>query len=276
MTITTLIRLIRQRPKLLALAYGIRRWLSPLLQSPLRALPFYLRLFLERERYLRAGGKASLSDLYPCLFDRTAETKIDLQYFYQAAWAARQIAASGTGNHVDVGSDTKFVGMLTATTDVIFVDIRPLSVSLDRLTCRAGSVLALPFADESVSSLSSLHVIEHIGLGRYGDPIDPQGTRKACIELMRVLAPGGSLYLSTPIGRPRVQFNGQRVQSVAEVITNFPQLELVALAMIDPFGNFIPEVEAEKAEQIAQQPSGLDYALGCFRFVRVCAGGENV
>ena len=42
-------------------------------------------------------------------------------------------------------------------------------------------------------------MLEHIGLGRYGDPIDPQGTEKAATELQRVLAPGGDLYLSLPI-----------------------------------------------------------------------------
>src|ERR1035437_9128085 len=60
-------------------------------------------------------------------------------------------------------------------------------------------------------SVSCLHVAEHIGLGRYGDPIDPLGTNKALLELQRVLAPGGVLLFSMPVGRERVEFNAQRI-----------------------------------------------------------------
>src|SRR2546430_12288402 len=48
-----------------------------------------------------------------------------------------------------------------------------------------------PFGDLELSSVSCLHVAEHIGLGRYGDAIDPLGTRKAIGELARVLAVDG-------------------------------------------------------------------------------------
>ena len=68
--------------------------------------------------------------------------------------------------------------MLTTITDVTFIDIRPLELKLDRYTGKKGSIVALPFGDGSVSSLSCLHVVEHVGLGRYGDPIDPDGSKK--------------------------------------------------------------------------------------------------
>jgi hypothetical protein len=40
-----------------------------------------------------------------------------------------------------------------------------------------------------------MHVVEHIGLGRYGEPMDEQGDLKAIEELKRVLAPGGICFL---------------------------------------------------------------------------------
>ena len=97
------------------------------------------------------------------------------------------------------------------------MDIRPLEVDIEGLTPIAGSVLDLPFADGSLESVSCLHVAEHIGLGRYGDPLDPLGTRKAAAELQRVLAPGGQLLFSLPVGRPRVDFNAHRVHDPVEV-----------------------------------------------------------
>ena len=86
------------------------------------------------------------------------------------------------------------------------MDIRPAELSLPGLTPREGSVLCLPYADNSLESLSCLHVVEHIGLGRYGDPIDPLGTMKALKELSRVVAKGGDLYFSLPGGEENRHF----------------------------------------------------------------------
>jgi len=93
----------------------------------------------------------------------------------------------------------------------MMVDIRPLSLSLDTLAFCKGSVLNLPFKNSSVSSISSLCVVEHIGLGRYADPLDPYGSEKAIEELKRVLKRGGDLYVSLPIhDKNRVYFNAHR------------------------------------------------------------------
>src|SRR5205807_5995192 len=78
----------------------------------------------------------------------------------------------------------------------------PLSLH-DALPILEGDILALPFRDQSVVSLSCLHVVEHVGLGRYGDGLNPEGTQQALAELQRVLAVEGNLFLSLPVGRPR-------------------------------------------------------------------------
>lgn len=169
--------------------------------------------------------------------------------------------------HVDVGSDVKFVGMLSAAVKVEFVDIRPLAVQLENLECRQGTILKLPYPDASVQSISSMHVIEHIGLGRYGDPIDPEGTRKACDELERVLIHGGYLYISAPIGRPRTQFNGQRVFSIDEICSFQPRLRLVEMALVDNHGVFHRNITPESV--VYDEENGLDYALGCFVFTKI-------
>ena len=115
----------------------------------------------------------------------------------------------------------------------------------------------MPFADGSVRSLSSLHVIEHIGLGRYGDRLDPEGWRSALGELARVLAPGGRLYLSTPVGRERVCFNAHRVFSPMTIVGALTGLKVERFALVDDAGNYVDNAELNRADK-------MNYGCGMF------------
>lgn len=225
------------------------------------ALPRYISFLVDWYRFQHVGGKAAILEFYPCLNDKTAVTGIDAHYFYQAIWAFKKILGSNTKHHVDVGSKVEFVGLLTTVTDVTFIDIRPLELKLDRYTGKNGSILALPFNDSTILSLSSLHVIEHVGLGRYGDPIDPDGTKKACRELQRVLAPGGNLYVSVPIGKPRVCFNAHRVHTPEQILAYLPELKLRQFSVIDDEGNFHEDVPCSNWDT-------LEYGCGMFHFIK--------
>ncbi|MEZ5102642.1 MAG: DUF268 domain-containing protein [Thermoleophilia bacterium] len=223
----------------------------------------YARYVRERRAYRRLPGAADLAwgEAYPQLWDRLPSSPYDGHYFFQDTWAARRVAEHAPERHVDVGSRVDLVGFLTAICEVVFVDIRPLEVELERLSSVAGSVLALPFEDRSLASVSCLHVAEHIGLGRYGDPLDPHGTRKAAAELQRVVAPGGQLLFSLPVGRPRVEFNAHRIHDPVDVVAMFPELELVEHAGVDDAGRFARNRSLEELR-------GADYACGMFRLVR--------
>ncbi|MEI6842846.1 MAG: DUF268 domain-containing protein [Methanomicrobiales archaeon] len=166
-----------------------------------------------------------LEHLYPCLGDDTGETPIEPIYFYQDTWAFEKIVQQHPQSHVDVGSQHKFVALLSKVVPVTMVDIRPLSLPLDSLKFLEGSILDLPFEDGSVSSLSSLCVVEHIGLGRYGDPIDPYGTEKSIEVLKRVIAPGGDLYVSLPINDKNcTYFNAYRAFNEEYIMKLFDPL----------------------------------------------------
>lgn len=150
-------------------------------------------------------------NLYPRLFDDTHGTPIDPVYFYQDTWCAGKIFRQKAERHYDIASEAEFIGIVSQFTPVTMVDIRPLPVTLPNLSFVQGDIAHLPFADNSIASLSSICVIEHIGLGRYGDPLDPFGSEKALTEMIRVLAPSGSLYISVPVdSENRVYFNAHR------------------------------------------------------------------
>lgn len=201
-------------------------------------------------------------DWYLQADDATATTPFDAHYFYQSAWAARKIARQRPALHIDIGSQIDLIAPLSGFVDVEFVDIRPLEVSLSGFKSVKGSILDLPYADRSVRSLSCLHVIEHIGLGRYGDELDAQGTRKACKELQRVIAKEGQLYLSTPVGRERVEFNAHRIHSPTTILQLFDELHLVDFASVDDQGLFKGNAKLEEC-------LNCSYGLGMFQFTRL-------
>jgi SAM-dependent methyltransferase len=57
----------------------------------------------------------------------------------------------------------------------------------------------------------SVSSIEHSGLGRYGDNIDPMGDIKAMKDIKNILKKGGLFFLSVPIGDDRIMWNAHRV-----------------------------------------------------------------
>jgi hypothetical protein len=241
-----------------------RRWISVFVDPRLvLAWPRLPRFFLSWLSFQRQKGDMSVSwrDTFPRLEDGVSTTPFDPHYFYQGNWLARRLARSAPSQHVDIGSSILTIGVLSAHVPTIFVDYRPLETRQSGLISVGGDITRLPFADKSLASLSCLHVIEHIGLGRYGDPLDAHGSRRAVHELQRVVADGGTLYLSTPIGRERVCFNAHRVFSVATILEIFSELRLVEFSYVDDEG----------ALHYGTSPDGvpsLDYGCGFFEFVR--------
>jgi SAM-dependent methyltransferase len=216
-----------------------------------------------------APGRFDVSweDRFPCLDDKTPSTDFDRHYVYHTAWAARALARTRPASHVDISSYLYFATLVSAFVPVKFYDYRPADVRLSDLTSEAADLLALPFADASVGSLSCMHVVEHVGLGRYGDPLDPNGDLKAVAELRRVLAPGGTLLFVVPVGRPRVMFNAHRVYSYEQIEEYFGGLELKEFALVpdDPKdGGLIYGATRELAD-------AQSYGCGCFWFERAGA-----
>jgi SAM-dependent methyltransferase len=207
-----------------------------------RALPSYLRNVLAyRRRNRRPVFRVRVRDLEFATVDRFHTAGVTRgHYFLQDLWAARWLHEHGVRRHVDVGSRIDgFVGHVLPFCEVTYVDIRPVDAQVEGLLFRQGSVTALPLEDESVDSLSCLHVIEHIGLGRYGDEVDPEGYLKAAAELTRVLKPGGHLLLATPVGGERLCFDAHRVFDPETVVAAFHGLALRTFGLIDDAGGAI-------------------------------------
>jgi hypothetical protein len=197
------------------------------------------------------------------LTDRSATAGALGDYFHQDLWMARRVIAAQPSRHLDIGSRVDgFVAHLLTVRDVELVDVRDLGQVVPGLSfIRDDGRLLGTIPDGSVPSLSSLHAVEHFGLGRYGDEIDPRGAEQALHTFARVLGPGGRLYLSLPVGRPRTEFNAHRIVSPLAPIDTLGELELVEFAGIDDEGRLR---EGVRPEELATQ----SYAVGLYVFER--------
>ena len=117
--------------------------------------------------------------------------------------------------HVDIGSEHYFSVHCSAMTEAYeFYDVRPVYIPLPGLTCGTADLVALPFPDGSVESLSCLHVMEHVGLGRYGDKVDARGDLSCRRRAFPRRGPGGQFLFAIPMNQqPKVQFNAHRMYS---------------------------------------------------------------
>lgn len=228
--------------------------------------PFILKDYWAFLKIKDGRFSMKLSDVYPCVRDKTIQTGFDRHYVYHTSWAARVVQETMPTKHIDISSSLYFAGIVSAFVPVEFYDYRPADLHLSNLSSKEGNLMSLPFTDNSISSLSCMHTIEHIGLGRYGDPIDPDGDIKACKELSRILAVGGNLLFVTPVGKKAlIEYNAHRIYTYELVMALFPDLLLTEFSLIPEDG--INGGLIRNADPALLQNE--QYACGCFVFTKI-------
>ena len=201
--------------------------------------------------------------LVPCLFDYEENAGGFGSYFFQDLWAARKIYQFEPTAHLDVGSRIDgFIGHLLVFRNVSVVDVRPLDSNLEGLDFVQSDATKMElFDDESVQSISSLHAAEHFGLGRYGDPIDPNACFSFMKSLQRVLAKDGKLLFSVPIGMEKLYFNANRIFSPSTFIKSFDQLSLTSFSVVSSKQGIIENISIDDFDL-------NDHKVGLFEFTR--------
>lgn len=237
----------------------------PALTQSLAGIPYFFRTLAEY-RKLSRGQRFPLKarNLYPCLSDRHAQAGIgDRHYFYQDLWAARKIEQRRPPRHVDVGSRIDgFIAHLLTFMPVEVVDVRPMRSAVEGLHFVQSDATEMSgFEAGSLVSLSCLHAAEHFGLGRYGDPVSPGAPFRLMASLQRVLAPGGHLYFSVPVGVERLEFNAHRIFAPQTVLDGFPGLTLESFSYVDDQGAFHQAAQIHEAD-------GSRLACGLFEFTK--------
>jgi len=230
-----------------------------------RGIPNFISNYLQYQKIKTdANFNISLKNIYPILTDRYHKAGTDSgHYFFMDIWAAQQIYDSKVKYHVDAASRIDgFVAHLLPFCKVDYVDLREMKSSLQNLIYIKGSILELPYSDNSVNSMSCLHVIEHIGLGRYGDKVEPLGHIKAMKELQRALSKNGVLFVGVPVGSERLCFDAHRIFDPSTIVNGFSGLKLEEFSLID-----------DAADKIIYNATfdmarNCRYGCGLFKFVK--------
>lgn len=204
---------------------------NPIVFLSLRHLPKYNR---DRRKWLRRGGM--ITNYFPVLVDyNDSAGSASGHYFHQDLLVASFIASKNPKRHIDIGSRIDgFVAHVAAFRNIEVIDVRPLPATghLNIIFVQADLMnqeKTFPTAD----SVSCLHAIEHFGLGRYTDPIDPNGHHKGFLNILRMIDVGGTLYISFPIGaRNEVQFNAHRIFHPLDIFS-WPGCENLKLERFD-------------------------------------------
>ena len=241
-----------------------------LLKTNLKGLAFYFSDLRKLKKQKGSDSSFFFGKKYPVLTERFSESGIAKgAYFHQDLYVARKIFSSNPKKHVDVGSrvDGLISHLLTFRSVEVF-DIRNLTSSIKNLSFRKIDVMNI---DENLvnycDSVSSLHAIEHFGLGRYGDPINYNGHLIALNNIKRILKKGGVFYFSAPIGRQRIEFNAHRVFSIAYLLDIFKEdYNIVDFAYVDDKGSLIEKVDLYSAE--AKNNFNCSYGCGIFELIK--------
>ena len=190
-------------------------------------------------------------------------------YFHQDLYVASRIFLNAPVRHVDIGSRTDgFVAHVAVFREIEIFDIRAQTKKVKNVLFNKADLTQLPDNLKNYcDSISSLHAIEHFGLGRYNDTIDYFGYLKAIDNIVEILQPGGKFYFSVPIGKQRIEFNAHRVFSVAYLIELVSKnFEINNFSYVDDAGDFFESVELTDAE--VAKNFGCWYGCGIFELTK--------
>ena len=209
-------------------------------------------------------------ELLPCLHDWHDEggtTKNE--YFWQDLLVARKVFSAKPEKHVDIGSRVDgFVSHVASFREIEVLDIRPISTRIPGVTFKQADLMnPVTGINDYCDSLSCLHALEHFGLGRYGDPVEPNGYVSGIRNMADILRPGGVFYLSVPVGIERVEFNANRVFNPNTIVSVARDNRLMLREFI-LYSADNGVVETEATYEALSSVALSRYGLGIFTFVK--------
>jgi len=233
-------------------------------------IKFYQEYFALKRQAAASEALFPFAKFWPCLEDRGADSgTASGHYFHQDLHVARRIFQNQPLRHVDIGSRVDgFVAHVAAFREIEVFDVRPLKNTINHIQFKQVdfSDASCPLRDYC-DSVSSLHAVEHFGLGRYGDPLDYNGHVKGLDNIYAILQPLGKFYFSVPIGTQRIEFNAHRVFAVEYLIKLLAgRYHIDSFSYVDDEGDFFEQVPLAPAD--IHSNYGCHYGCGIFELTK--------
>ncbi len=232
-------------------------------------LPLFLKDLRKMKKMLQQtdNNSFSITKIYPVFNEKKTHNKIPWNYFFQDLWVSQLIFQNNPEKHVDIGSRIDgFVAHVATFRNIEVYDIRNVRDDIPNVKFIQADICSEFFNfNNYCDSISSLHVIEHLGLGRYGDHIDPQAHIKGLKNITKALKTNGLFYLSIPIGNQRIEFNAHRVFSTSYIIELLkPYYQLEIFGYVNDHSLFFPYVSL--SDTGFRNSFGCHYGCGIFVF----------
>ena len=198
-------------------------------------LLYFAKYFLDLIKYKRLNGK--INYIFPVLGeDKKKSGRITNHYFYQDLLVASYIFKNKPTKHIDIGSRIDgFVANVASFRKIEVFDLRINKLNFKNIKFRTLNLNKInKKLYNYTDSISCLHTIEHFGLGRYGDKIDPDSYKKGFNNLIKMLKPNGLLYISFPISDKNATFfNLERRFNPKDILGWTKELVLLNFDYID-------------------------------------------
>ncbi len=211
--------------------------------------------------YLNFRKLSYIDHIVPILGeDKEKSSKIIKHYFSQDLLVASYIYKNNPKKHVDVGSRVDgFVAHIAAFRKIEVFDIRYNNFQFKNIIFKKKDISKI---DKSLinycDSISCLHTIEHFGLGRYGDQIDPSGHIKGFKNLIKILKTGGTLYISFPVAdKNTIYFNSERSFNPKEILKWSNEVKLIKFDFIDDNEKIFLDANLEKFNKKVKYGCGI-------------------
>jgi len=214
--------------------------------------------------YLKFSKLSKIDLIFPILGEHKEKSSAVIKhYFNQDLLVASYIYKNNPKKHVDIGSRIDgFVAHVATFRKIEVFDIRDNNFQFKNIKFKRKDISNI---DNGLinycDSLSCLHTLEHFGLGRYGDQLDPNGHIKGFKNLVKILKTGGTLYISFPISDKNVTyFNSERSFNPKEILKWSNELRLVKFDFIDDYEKIFLDVDLNKFHK------KISYGCGIYTF----------
>ncbi|MDC3396800.1 DUF268 domain-containing protein [Candidatus Pelagibacter sp.] len=184
-------------------------------------LPKYIQDYF---LYKKLGGK--VKNFYPILEDfNVSAGNIKNHLFHADLLTSQNVFKNNPSKHLDIGSRIDgVVAQIASFRKLDVFDIREIDIKPHQNInfLKKDIIQNDEMHDyEKYDSISSIGCIAHVGLGRYGDKIDPEGYKKAIKSISNLSKNDCYVYILTPVGNEGVEFNAHWIFNPSKIIDEF-------------------------------------------------------